>query len=156
MKIPKDVRLLASGVYVIGRSEIVGSTDGIHDAIALVMGRVGLENSSRWPEIRSPLRNLQVRDTMHEDKAAIERMHIHDGWHRDVVYGKEAMVLWASSEPTEFLLPNGQIVQPAPYDVVLADNNAVEHRIPPVVGPNRWFARWMTETPEWFNNAEAK
>lgn len=44
--------------------------------------------------------------------------------------GKEAIIFWASSYPTEVRLPDGSIVNGNPYDVVLVDNFVTRHRTP--------------------------
>lgn len=153
MKVPDGIKIFAPHVCIIGRHYSVGLTEMSPEFIRHGIKRI--IHSTRLVEkesveIRGPERNLAVSHKFYNDQAAIVRMNVHDGWHRDVKYGSfGGMVLWASSEPTEFLLPNGEIIQPEPFDVVLADNDFVEHRIPSIIGPNRWFCRWMTEVPKW-------
>ena len=62
--------------------------------------------------------------------------------------GGDGMVLWASSEPTEFLI-DGKIARVSPGDVALAHNLFMEHRIPPIIGANRWFCRIPVLAPAW-------
>ena len=146
--IPEGVRFLAPHVAVIGRCTPDPEVPTIEDGIQKIINSLGLRGRD-WAEIRGPRNNLLVHDKFYKDQAAIARMEVINGWHHDTASDFSAMVLWASSEPTQFLLPNGEIVQAEPFDVVLADNDAVQHRVPPVIGRDRWFYRKMAQIPEW-------
>jgi hypothetical protein len=56
---------------------------------------------------------------------------------------------WASAYPTEYLLPNGQVFTPDPFELVFVNNNQVMHRVPPayVANPStdREFVRVMLD-----------
>lgn len=155
MKAPEGVQFLAPGVCIIGNYHPEGDITevGIEEGIRRAASASSI--TLRWGgTVRPPRENFHVHKIMYEDEAAIKRMNLHDGWHHDVVYKDfAAMALWANQEPTEFLLPNGEIIQPQPYDIILADNGALKHRVPPVITDGRWFCRWMAELPEWLKVA---
>lgn len=56
-------------------------------------------------------------------------------WHRDGGRydgtGSSSVILWSNQQSTEILLPNKEIYQPRDFDVVLLNNRAVGHRMPP-------------------------
>lgn len=70
-------------------------------------------------------------------------------WHRDNGGRTSAVILWTNEYPTEVLLPDGSEVSGWPYDVVLIDNMAVQHRTPAAftsavaenLRTNRYFIR---------------
>lgn len=73
-----------------------------------------------------------------------------EGWHRDGDYGHvpmdHALVLWASTQPTEFRW-EGKVYQPKPFEVILVKN--ITHRRPPNVPRERWIFRQRVQVPEW-------
>jgi hypothetical protein len=156
MKLLQGIRFLAPHLCVIGRLELKNFPNADpEELIAKEMLRIiqaaGIESQGFFT-IRKPPQNLSVRDRFYKKEFADRQksMGSHDGWHKDVLYGtRDAMILWSNNTPTEFLLPNGKIVQPAPSEVVLALNSAMEHRVPLVIGQDRWFCRAMAEVPEW-------
>jgi len=72
-------------------------------------------------------------------------------WHRDdylggVKYdGREAfneMIVWANETPTEIRLPDGDIFQGDPFEVICLENDKVWHRMPKQIDPTmRLWAR---------------
>ena len=157
MKPPQGVQFLAPHLCVIGRfvpasfdplareysREIMGEMFKILEALG-----IPLHPGCTGCTVRSP----SVNGETHRMFYATNNKEWHDGWHRDYTgmgVSDVGVVMWASSDPTEFMFPDGRIVQPAPFDVVLALNSAMEHRVPPVIRSDRWFCRWLVEAPDW-------
>lgn len=61
---------------------------------------------------------------------------------------KCALVLWSTDNPTEFQC-NGEVWQPKPFEVVIANNLACQHRRPADCGWNRWTFRQRVALPDW-------
>lgn len=67
-------------------------------------------------------------------------------WHQDgdtTVPGRMdfGLIVWASSDPTEFQTRDGKIWQPEPYEIVYVNNLDCTHRRPPDVSGRRWHFR---------------
>ena len=62
-------------------------------------------------------------------------------WHHDCSGNSTYMIVWSSGEPTEIQDPMcNRIVGIYPFDVVMLDNTAFEHRAPQKT-EGRWFCR---------------
>lgn len=84
--------------------------------------------------------SAEFRDTIKDDHLSYRRT-IHE-WHKDGVIPQEwpYMIVWATENPTQVLLPNMEVYQPEPFQAMLLDNRLVQHRRPPGV-PGRNFYR---------------
>ena len=52
------------------------------------------------------------------------------------------MIVWSNKEPTDICIAAGYArYMFNPFDVILLDNHAVYHRVPPCVSAFRWFVR---------------
>jgi hypothetical protein len=76
-----------------------------------------------------------------------------EDWHQDGDTTPGAnmnccLVLWATSNPTEFKIGD-TIYQPKPYEVVIAHNQKVYHRRPGGCQRKRWLFRQRVAVPSW-------
>jgi hypothetical protein len=92
---------------------------------------------------------------VHKVTSAIETA---EGWHYDgdTTPGSKpdcALVLWASSVPTEFRR-NGdeEIYQPAPFNLVIVRNLSCVHRRPANCPHDRWLFRQRVMVPKWLHD----
>lgn len=76
-----------------------------------------------------------------------------EDWHQDgdTTLGSNmncAMVLWASTTPTEIQY-EGKIYRPDPFQVVIFSNKKVSHRRPANCPKDRWIFRQRVRMPDW-------
>jgi hypothetical protein len=171
MNLLKGMKFLAPHLYVLGRYEwkpgrvepldlqtprwgmrLVDEWSGpkgpvmtLRDDTTAIINSLGLAVGS--PNIRWPKDNVDTHKIFYD--RGDDHPDRHDGWHYDRCAEGDAVITWASREPTEFLLPGGKIIQPEPFEIVIALNSAMEHRVPPKIGDDRWFCRWFVKAPEW-------
>ena len=153
-------QVIAPGVTVIGRytpDKLDASTIG-EDLLRytveqqLAQASFGAWNLAEWSnfglaaEVRSPSANQiaktgKVASVWHKDNSTLG----------DPTLG---MVLWSNREQTELLLPDGTILNPEPFDILLIHNDSVKHRTPPEMSEDRWFFRRMVKVPDWMQIAK--
>lgn len=61
-------------------------------------------------------------------------------WHRDAAGSRMMIAIWANVRPTEIRFADGSLLQTRDGDVILFDNDEVEHRAPDDQ-TGRWFVR---------------
>ncbi len=83
---------------------------------------------------RDPVTNFELNGS-----AAIEP------WHKDgpgtTSVSTRYLILWSSSQPTQIQLPDGTIITPSPFEIVVVDNEVCSHRKQLNIGKQRDFAR---------------
>jgi hypothetical protein len=78
----------------------------------------------------------------HQSAEYLESKHTITEWHRDGDGKPYAIVVWSNRESTEVKADaTGEILRFPPGAIVLIRNRKAMHRLPPVVSPDRWFAR---------------
>ncbi len=66
------------------------------------------------------------------------------GWHHDPTISDDQpryIAVWSNATPTLIKLPDGGIVEPKRWEVIIFDNIVCEHRMPTIIHPGRYFAR---------------
>ena len=102
-------------------------------------------------EVRNPEENLKVFQEFVQEAAIGESP---DRWHLDgpSESPRYFSIIWSNEFPTE--MRDFYTKQPfycQAGDIVLMDNDLVEHRIPGFIGNNRWFIRTMLENLKRYN-----
>lgn len=88
---------------------------------------------SSLPEVREPQESLGIS---RYNTASSE-------WHQDCGGVTKYMIIWSNKEQTEVRLKGvvGSELWFPQGHVLLLNNNALEHRTPPIMSCDRWFAR---------------
>ena len=105
-------------------------------------------------EVRPPSINQRLRMEQSEKTNDPMLGTIHK-WHHDNIMGngdidpnsrdgRSKLILWASRNPTEVLMPNGSVFQAEPCQVICFTNSEYKHRTPVLTEEDersRWFTR---------------
>lgn len=100
--------------------------------------------------LRSPIINLIVK----QNASTVNNWH-QDYWHQDYVYRNRELcrylLLWSNREQTQIrsLKTEKQLPDFKPYQFILVDNLRTEHRMPPVISPDRWFLRLILSAKDY-------
>jgi hypothetical protein len=90
---------------------------------------------------------FEIRDPEQHEAALAEIEGVYPGgWHRESDCIGPRFAVWSDHTPTEVRFLNGKLLTARDGDLILLDNELVEHRMPQTER-GRWFARlWNVTT----------
>ena len=119
-------------------------------ALTRQIGLTPLHDPLHGAQTWTPWQSIKLHAEVHKWHPGT---HIAEGWHQDGdqtsgANMNHASVVWASNNPTQFMVKD-KVYQPKPFEVVLFKNLSCYHRRPPGTPEERFFFHQVVEIPKY-------